>query len=323
MFPWAGEGDLKHFMRRRDDVKANRDPTFVLEILSQLIGLAGAIEKIHKQKYRHGDLKPQNILIFPGKSRVGTWKVADLGLAKFHYETTGHRIGPTTMIGSGTISYEPPETFTAFDSPRSRLYDIWSMGCIMLELVLCLLYGRKAYATLMEKTRNPAAQGHSAAWEAKWNGRQWTDTKIHGEVWNAISKLEREFGSGKSSSVGAYALVELAGLVKRRLLVVQLPPERGSCKQSARRARADEVHLELKQIKKQLSDKLGSHPPPAVRQENLQVQPLSKKPEDTAMSGGRPNLESRSSRGHSSNRIPGSHVSQQAPQKTKKRKKLP
>lgn len=310
-------------MRMRDDLEANRDPNFVLDVLSQLIGLASAIETIHKQNYRHGDLKPQNILIFAGKSKVGTWKIADLGLAKFHNETTGARVGPTTMIGSGTISYEPPETVTTSNSPRSRLYDIWSLGCIILEIVVSLLYGRKAYDVLVSKTQNPAAKNHSATWEGTWNGRQWMDTKLHHEVLKLIDRLEKDFRSEKLPGVGTCALVDLAHLVKRRLLVVRLPPERGSWTQSVRRARADEVHRELKLIENRLSNNLDSHPPPPARQDNLQVLPTTNNPRDTAATGGRPRLESRSSRRHSSNQILGSHVSHRTLQKKKKKKKNP
>ncbi|KAJ4294144.1 hypothetical protein N0V90_007834 [Kalmusia sp. IMI 367209] len=44
----------------------------------------------------------------------------------------------------GTIMYEPPETELDQHDPkkgRSRRYDIWSMGCIYLELIIWLLYG--------------------------------------------------------------------------------------------------------------------------------------------------------------------------------------
>lgn len=320
MFPWANGGDLEQFMSIHDDLEANLDPKFVLDVLSQLIGLASAIETIHKQKYRHGDLKPQNILIFTGESKVGTWKIADLGLAKFHNEATGARVGPTTMADSGTISYEPPETVTTSDSPRSRLYDIWSMGCIILEIVISLLYGRKAYFSLVSKTRNPGAKNHSATWEGTWDGRQWMDTKVHHEVLGIIDRLEEDFRQDKLPGVGAAALVELADLVKRRLLVVRLPPERGSWTQSARRARADEVHRELKSIEKRLRNYLDSHPPSPAGQNHLQVLPPTNNPRDTAVSAGRPRLESRSSRRHSSNQIPGSHVSHRTLRKENKKK---
>lgn len=326
MFPWARGGSLEHFMQTHVNMEANRNPKFVVDILAQVVGLASAIETIHRQNYRHGDLKPQNILIFTresGESVVGTWKVADLGLAKFHNETTGARKGPTTMAGSGTISYEPPETVTTSNSPRSRLYDIWSMGCIILELVVSLLYGRNAYDDLISKTKNPAANNHSVTWEGTWNGRQWMDTKIHREILRVIRRLETDFGPEKSSNNGAHALVELAGLVKKRLMVVQLPPERGSWTQSARRARADEVHHELKLIKDRLEMNLSSHLPPEVRQESLQVQSSKQEPKDTGVPGGRPELESRSSRRHSSNQIPGSHVSHRTLQKKKKKTRNP
>lgn len=302
MFPWAEGGNLLQFIQKHDGTTAKRDPQFVFDVFSQLIGLAGAIMAMHKRRYRHGDLKPQNILIFTGQTSVGTWKVADLGLAKFHNETTGQRQGPTSMIGLGTVSYEPPETVTTSNSPRSRLYDMWSIGCVVLQLVICLLYGNKAYEDLVAKTQNPASKNHSSTWQAKWDGRQWKDTELHKEVVKVTDKLEKEFGSNKSSSAGAVALAELAGLAKTRLLVVQLPPERGKPSRSAYRARADEFYSELQQIQKRLKGRLGS-------QANLQVTPSHQDSTQLPNVESRTNAHERPSRRLSSSQNVRSHVS--------------
>ncbi len=42
---------------------------------------------------------------------------------------------------SATILYSAPELELQADQPRSRLYDIWCIGCIYLEFVIWLLYG--------------------------------------------------------------------------------------------------------------------------------------------------------------------------------------
>lgn len=44
---------------------------------------------------------------------------------------------------TGTQKYEPPETDNErgeIGQPRSRLYDMWSMGCIVFEFIIWLLY---------------------------------------------------------------------------------------------------------------------------------------------------------------------------------------
>ncbi len=37
--------------------------------------------------------------------------------------------------------YEPPEAEVGQNEPRSRRYDVWSMGCIYLEFAIWLLRG--------------------------------------------------------------------------------------------------------------------------------------------------------------------------------------
>lgn len=71
---------------------------------------------------------------------LGTLKIADLGLAKLHDVDTNLRAEPTSQR-CGTLKYEPPEALYPHRSLRSRRYDIWSMGCIILESIIWLLYG--------------------------------------------------------------------------------------------------------------------------------------------------------------------------------------
>ncbi|TAQ89933.1 hypothetical protein B7494_g1781 [Chlorociboria aeruginascens] len=92
---------------------------------------------------RHGDLKPENILRFiedetDDDSELCTLKIADMGLAKRHVLATRERNGATTTIYA-TRQYEPPERGKA--EPLSRLYDVWSMGCIILDYIVWILYG--------------------------------------------------------------------------------------------------------------------------------------------------------------------------------------
>ncbi|KAJ4311211.1 hypothetical protein N0V84_010573, partial [Fusarium piperis] len=95
-----------------------------------------------EEHWRHGDLKPDNILLFRDKTSpwLGTLKIADLGLAKQHAFATAKRDLATEQKYS-TFHYEAPEVIIKRHDPRSRLYDIWSMGCIIFEFVIWILYG--------------------------------------------------------------------------------------------------------------------------------------------------------------------------------------
>ena len=57
--------------------------------------------------------------------------------------------------------YEPPEVRILADKPRSRRYDIWSMGCIYLEFVIWLLYGTSGLKRFQEDLHDIAVGGEA------------------------------------------------------------------------------------------------------------------------------------------------------------------
>jgi serine/threonine protein kinase len=112
----------------------------------------------HKESIRHGDLKLENILNFSeGDSSLGTLKIADMGLAKRHVVATQER-DVLTSTRYGTVRYEAPETAINIHS-QSRLYDIWSMGCITLEFVIWNLYGNIELVNFYAQMEGDAQHG--------------------------------------------------------------------------------------------------------------------------------------------------------------------
>lgn len=111
-------------------------------------------------------MKPENILCFDDLSKEHSGQIhscilviADVGLSRSHDKLTEFRKG-ATRTKSGTIKYEPPETELQPNEPRSRRYDVWSLGCIYLEFFIWLLYGpeeldhfREDLSSLGENTR--------------------------------------------------------------------------------------------------------------------------------------------------------------------------
>ncbi|KAF9878695.1 protein kinase domain-containing protein [Colletotrichum karsti] len=146
VFPWADGGNLRDFWESEPPRKL--DGEFFKWAFDQLCGLAGAMEKLHSTRNtcRHGDLKPENILCFENTGhthpRTQPWLViADVGLAKVHNQATHLRHEATRTV-SGTVMYEPPEAVLAKNEPRSRRYDVWSLGCIYLEFLIWILFGK-------------------------------------------------------------------------------------------------------------------------------------------------------------------------------------
>ncbi|KAH7305851.1 hypothetical protein B0I35DRAFT_492482 [Stachybotrys elegans] len=158
MFPWAAGGHLARYWKEYKPQKAleREDARWIFE---QLSGLCSAILYLHEHNCRHGDLKPENILWFTSPGNRGTLQIADLGLATFHEkeESTDVRLNNDihTATPSGTPRYEPPEEEELKKKPgsRSRAYDIWSLGCTILELLIWLCYGYNNLKIFRENTK--------------------------------------------------------------------------------------------------------------------------------------------------------------------------
>jgi serine/threonine protein kinase len=143
LFPWANGGHLgKYWSEHGTGPLEREDVTWLLE---QVRGICSGLIELHAINWRHGDLKPDNILWFRGSNDRGSLQIADLGLATFHPAGEGTEIrDASTKTPSGTCRYEPPqeeERRRDKDMPRSRFYDTWSLGCILLELLIWALYG--------------------------------------------------------------------------------------------------------------------------------------------------------------------------------------
>jgi serine/threonine protein kinase len=109
--------------------------------------IAGGLEYIHGHRQVYRDLKPASsaftwsfeliaLVLFSRKDEV--WKIADFG---FTSEGTSHDCR-VSSDRRGTSGYMAPEFFDETPSFNNKL-DIWSMGCILYELVV----GQKAFQT--------------------------------------------------------------------------------------------------------------------------------------------------------------------------------
>ncbi|KAK4186814.1 hypothetical protein QBC35DRAFT_533079 [Podospora australis] len=232
MFEWADGGNLRNLWKTFS--RPHLTAELVRASVKQLLGLANALCEAHNPPkgpmFRHGDLKPENILWFKGTTPadIGMLKIADWGLAKQHNKATELRSNKTST-GYGTRRYEPPEEETGqhvgvtlqagktVGKRRSRLYDVWAMGCITLEFIVWLLYGSDGLSKFnasIQTDYNKSAPFYQ--WKIE-NGRKVARVHDAAVEWMEAMALDPNCQPRKT------ALGDLLELVRDRLLVVEFP----------------------------------------------------------------------------------------------------
>jgi len=146
--------DLTSFMV--DNSIVNRSVQINLPWLrSQLRGLAQALHAVHTvpdKSVFHHDIKPENIL-FCGLDQP--FKITDWGCAGVKPFSGHFGLGSPSSKVKGNPFYTPPEC--RGDKPSSRSHDIWSLGCVFLELLTWYSEGWDALQTFRRKIENNPA----------------------------------------------------------------------------------------------------------------------------------------------------------------------
>ena len=107
-----------------------------------MYALVSGLSFLHREKdgtiIVHHDLKPSNVLVLGQEL-----KIADFGRSHLRPLPQGSEIEATS--GLGTYEYHPPE-YWEDDGFRAkvkhgRAFDVWSMGCIIIETAILIVYG--------------------------------------------------------------------------------------------------------------------------------------------------------------------------------------
>ncbi|PVH98199.1 kinase-like protein, partial [Periconia macrospinosa] len=127
--PVADGGDLATYLLNILD-SGNPPTAENRAVLMRAFGcLANGLAFIHKQTIRHKDIKPQNILIHQGRIIY-----TDFGIA---FDATQHDSTTTTgRPNAFTRRYCAPEV--ASWAKRNRKSDIFSLGCVFIEVLTVL-----------------------------------------------------------------------------------------------------------------------------------------------------------------------------------------
>lgn len=144
LFPFAEE-DLADWMARSQTpyslqgMGREERRTYLYHCIYALVS---GLSFLHREKdgtiTAHHDLKPKNILIIQNHL-----KIADLGRSHLRAVDLGSET--EAIHGLGTYEYHPPE-YWQDDGSRAptrhgRAFDVWSMGCIILEFATLIVYG--------------------------------------------------------------------------------------------------------------------------------------------------------------------------------------
>lgn len=179
--------------------------------------LQGLHEKIEEGNCRHGDLKPGNILHFTSVEEEGIMKIHDFGISKIHTDATYQRKDTPTKTRATTWSYEAPEASPEHSAqgPRSRKYDIWSIGCIFLEFTVWFVRGWNIVRSFSDARITLTPQGIESApfYQITTNG----EAQVHEKVVTWIADLKAYPECREDTAFG-----ELLILVEKNLLVVEV-----------------------------------------------------------------------------------------------------
>lgn len=208
VFPWAPKGNLREFWSRRP---SPADQKVTQWAWRQILGLTDGLKRLHESNTRHGDLKPDNILMFDGDSESGPdpLVIADVTVSKFHAEETRIRRaqGYESTSKGGTLRYEPPEIQLYAPLTVSRKYDSWSLGCVLLEFIIWLVRGNDGLSSFEQERRFPRTNI-----DRFWDQNPRGDPILH----PAASRwINQELAQDPRATP---ALRELMGLVGGRLL---------------------------------------------------------------------------------------------------------
>ena len=165
-----------------------KDKDCLLWFLKQLRGLARALHDLHnfadprsldsssnlappasepRKSGWHHDIKPENILYYQDDDADhGTFRISDFGSGKIHTFRSG---SVNTRSPNGTLTYEPPEA--KYEQATSRPYDVWSLGCVFLELLIWAVYGNQSvndFATERIDRRFPDSRTDEGQDDAFW-----------------------------------------------------------------------------------------------------------------------------------------------------------
>lgn len=173
-------------------------------LVQQLAGLVGALKVVHnphgmlnvpnanttRTGYMH-DIKPENILVFIYRGEICVLRLSDFSCAKvveILATISGKRDSYKTGSKPGTPTYRAPEIS---ENASSRPYDMWSLGCVFLEVLVWYLEGYSALQVFRE-SREGSVTPNGVVDEGFYHQTSNGDMQLRESVLNKIVDLKRK-----------------------------------------------------------------------------------------------------------------------------------
>ncbi|KZV92696.1 kinase-like protein [Exidia glandulosa HHB12029] len=143
--PWCQHGNIMEFLAQK------RDDEHLMSVICRLLrDVLQGLGHLHHIKITHGDLKGANVLI----SDDGVARVGDFGMSVVLAQYPGK---DASMFG--TLRWTAPDLFREDSRPLTPECDIWSFGCVVLEVVS----NTKPHYTIEEELKVIIALGRNLA----------------------------------------------------------------------------------------------------------------------------------------------------------------
>ena len=119
-------GDLREYLEHHRNEKSRDE--FIRDYQRLCVHIGMGLDAIHRQNMTHGDLKPENVLIFISETGI-TAKLCDFGLA------VAEKSGRQAFIDyEGTPGWVPPEASEKLNSASLVLCDVFVYGLLVWSI---------------------------------------------------------------------------------------------------------------------------------------------------------------------------------------------
>ncbi|KAE8582312.1 hypothetical protein XENTR_v10020076, partial [Xenopus tropicalis] len=136
---YCAHGDVAAMVRRNRQRVQNTEEKVIQVLLGQSIN---ALIYIHQQNLLHRNLKPSNIFL----KDESTFLIGDL----LPERLLSDEMRIEKRLGDEWRLWAAPEAMTLTYSEKS---DVWSLGCVLLEVMSCSLYTGEMVASLLREIR--------------------------------------------------------------------------------------------------------------------------------------------------------------------------